>query len=123
MDEVRSLAAQGVGEITLLGQNVNAYAGAMADGTVVDLATLIHYVAEVDGVERIRFTTSHPVEFGDSLIEAYANVPKLANHLHLAVQSGSDRILCGHEARLHGARIQGKTAAPARRAPVDIGVH
>ncbi len=93
MDEVRSLAAQGVGEITLLGQNVNAYAGAMADGTVVDLATLIHYVAAVDGVERIRFTTSHPVEFGDSLIEAYANVPKLANQLHLAVQSGSDRIL------------------------------
>jgi tRNA-2-methylthio-N6-dimethylallyladenosine synthase len=93
MDEVRSLVAQGVGEITLLGQNVNAYAGAMADGTVVDLATLIHYVAAIDGVERIRFTTSHPVEFGDSLVEAYANVPKLANHLHLAVQSGSDRIL------------------------------
>jgi tRNA-2-methylthio-N6-dimethylallyladenosine synthase len=93
MDEVRSLASQGVGEITLLGQNVNAYAGAMSDGTVVDLATLIHYVAEVPGVERIRFTTSHPVEFSDSLIEAYANVPKLANHLHLAVQSGSDRIL------------------------------
>jgi tRNA-2-methylthio-N6-dimethylallyladenosine synthase len=65
----------------------------MDDGTVVDLATLIHYVAEVDGVQRIRFTTSHPVEFGDSLIEAYANVPKLANQLHLAVQSGSDRIL------------------------------
>ena len=93
MDEVRSLAAQGVGEITLLGQNVNAFAGAMNDGTVVDLATLIHYVAEVDGIQRIRFTTSHPVEFGDSLIEAYANVPKLANQLHLAVQSGSDRIL------------------------------
>jgi tRNA-2-methylthio-N6-dimethylallyladenosine synthase len=93
MDEVRSLAAQGVGEITLLGQNVNAYAGAMADGALVDLATLIHYVAAVAGVERIRFTTSHPVEFGDSLVEAYANVPKLANHLHLAVQSGSDRIL------------------------------
>src|SRR3954464_10130872 len=93
MDEVRSLVSQGVGEITLLGQNVNAYAGAMADGTVVDLATLIHYVAALDGVERVRFTTSHPVEFGDSLIEAYANVPKLANHLHLAVQSGSDRIL------------------------------
>src|SRR6188768_1635117 len=93
MDEVRSLASQGVGEITLLGQNVNAFAGPMADGTVVDLATLIHYVARIDGVERIRFTTSHPVEFGDSLIEAYANVPKLANHLHLAVQSGSDRIL------------------------------
>jgi tRNA-2-methylthio-N6-dimethylallyladenosine synthase len=93
LDEVKSLASQGVGEITLLGQNVNAYAGQMADGTVVDLATLIHYVAEVDGVQRIRFTTSHPVEFGDSLIEAYASVPKLANQLHLAVQSGSDRIL------------------------------
>jgi len=93
MDEVRALTSQGVGEITLLGQNVNAYAGAMTDGTVVDLATLIHYVAEVEGIQRIRFTTSHPVEFGDSLIEAYANVPKLANHLHLAVQSGSDRIL------------------------------
>jgi tRNA-2-methylthio-N6-dimethylallyladenosine synthase len=93
MDEVRSLASQGVGEITLLGQNVNAFAGAMEDGTVVDLATLIHYVAEVEGLQRIRFTTSHPVEFGDSLIEAYANVPKLANQLHLAVQSGSDRIL------------------------------
>ncbi|HET9862994.1 MAG TPA: tRNA (N6-isopentenyl adenosine(37)-C2)-methylthiotransferase MiaB, partial [Steroidobacteraceae bacterium] len=93
MNEVRELAAQGVGEITLLGQNVNAYAGAMHDGVVVDLATLIHYVAAVPGIERIRFTTSHPVEFGDSLIEAYANVPKLANHLHLAVQSGSDRIL------------------------------
>jgi tRNA-2-methylthio-N6-dimethylallyladenosine synthase len=93
MDEVRSLAQQGVGEITLLGQNVNAYAGAMLDGAIVDLATLIHYVAEVAGIERIRFTTSHPVEFSDSLVEAYASVPKLANHLHLAVQSGSDRIL------------------------------
>jgi tRNA-2-methylthio-N6-dimethylallyladenosine synthase len=93
LQEIRSLAAQGVVEVTLLGQNVNAYAGAMADGSVVDLATLIHYVAQLDGIERIRFTTSHPVEFGDSLIEAYANVPKLANQLHLAVQSGSDRIL------------------------------
>jgi tRNA-2-methylthio-N6-dimethylallyladenosine synthase len=93
LGEVRELVAQGVGEITLLGQNVNAYAGEMDDGTVVDLATLIHYVAEIDGVERIRFTTSHPVEFGDSLIEAYSNVPKLADQLHLAVQSGSDRIL------------------------------
>jgi tRNA-2-methylthio-N6-dimethylallyladenosine synthase len=91
--EVRQLADQGVGEVNLLGQNVNAYAGEMADGTVVDLATLIHYVARIDGIERIRFTTSHPVEFGESLIEAYANVPKLANQLHLAVQSGSDRIL------------------------------
>ena len=93
LDEVRRLAAQGVREITLLGQNVNAYAGPMADGALVDLATLIHHVAAVAGIERIRFTTSHPLEFTDSLIEAYASVPKLANHLHLPVQSGSDRIL------------------------------
>ena len=93
MQEVRALARQGVGEITLLGQNVNAYSGPMDDGAKVDLATLIHYVAKVGGVERIRFTTSHPLEFGDSLIEAYANVPQLANHLHLPVQSGSDRVL------------------------------
>jgi tRNA-2-methylthio-N6-dimethylallyladenosine synthase len=93
MDEVRQLAERGVREVTLLGQNVNAYAGAMADGAIVDLATLIHHVAAVDGIERIRFTTSHPLEFTDSLIEAYANVPKLANHLHLPVQSGSDRVL------------------------------
>jgi tRNA-2-methylthio-N6-dimethylallyladenosine synthase len=91
--EIESLAAQGVREVTLLGQNVNAYAGPMADGTLADLATLIHYVATIDGVERIRFTTSHPLDFNDSLIEAYANVPKLNNFLHLPVQSGSDRIL------------------------------
>ncbi|MDB6087741.1 MAG: (dimethylallyl)adenosine tRNA methylthiotransferase [Gammaproteobacteria bacterium] len=93
LEEVRQLASQGVGEITLLGQNVNAYAGPMADGALVDLATLIHHVAAVPGVELIRFTTSHPLEFNDSLIEAYASVPKLANHLHLPVQSGSDRVL------------------------------
>jgi tRNA-2-methylthio-N6-dimethylallyladenosine synthase len=93
LEEVRALAAQGVAEITLLGQNVNAYLGPMADGAQVDLATLIHHVARVPGIERIRFTTSHPLEFGDSLIEAYANVPQLANHLHLPVQSGSDRVL------------------------------
>jgi tRNA-2-methylthio-N6-dimethylallyladenosine synthase len=93
LDEVRALARQGVGEIVLLGQNVNAYAGAMSDGAIVDLATLIHHVAAIEEVQRIRFTTSHPLEFDDSLIEAYANVPKLANHLHLPVQSGSDRIL------------------------------
>jgi tRNA-2-methylthio-N6-dimethylallyladenosine synthase len=93
LEEVRALAAQGVVEVTLLGQNVNAYAGTMADGVVVDLATLIHHVARVAGIERIRFTTSHPLEFNDSLIEAFASVPQLAGHLHLAVQSGSDRIL------------------------------
>jgi tRNA-2-methylthio-N6-dimethylallyladenosine synthase len=91
--EVRTLALQGVREVTLLGQNVNAYAGPMDDGTPADLATLIHFVAAVDGVERIRFTTSHPLDFNDSLIEAYAHVPKLNNFLHLPVQSGSDRIL------------------------------
>jgi tRNA-2-methylthio-N6-dimethylallyladenosine synthase len=93
LDEVRQLAAQAVREVTLLGQNVNAYAGPMSDGALVDLATLIHHVAAIPGIERIRFTTSHPLEFTDSLIEAYASVPKLANHLHLPVQSGSDRIL------------------------------
>jgi tRNA-2-methylthio-N6-dimethylallyladenosine synthase len=91
--EVERLAAQGVREITLLGQNVNAYAGPMHDGTLADLSTLIHFVAGVNGVERIRFTTSHPLDFNDSLIEAYANVPQLNNYLHLPVQSGSDRIL------------------------------
>ena len=93
LEEVRALAAQGVCEVTLLGQNVNAYAGPMSDGAEVDLATLIHHVAALPEIERIRFTTSHPLEFDDSLIEAYASVPKLANHLHLPVQSGSDRVL------------------------------
>jgi tRNA-2-methylthio-N6-dimethylallyladenosine synthase len=93
VDEVSSLVAQGVSEITLLGQNVNAYRGPMQDGTDCDLATLIRHIARFDGLERIRFTTSHPVEFTDALVEAYADVPKLANYLHLPVQSGSDRIL------------------------------
>lgn len=91
--ETVSLAEQGVREITLLGQNVNDYRGAQHEGGVADLALLIRLVAEIDGIERIRFTTSHPLAFSDSLIQAYADVPKLANHLHLPVQSGSDRIL------------------------------
>ncbi len=93
LEETRQLAAQGVVEVTLLGQNVNAYRGPMADGALADLATLIHHVGRVPGIQRIRFTTSHPLEFDDSLIEAYANVEALANHLHLPVQSGSDRVL------------------------------
>jgi tRNA-2-methylthio-N6-dimethylallyladenosine synthase len=93
MEEIRRLADQGVKEINLLGQNVNAYAGPMDDGTPCDLGTLIYCVADVPGIERIRFTTSHPVEFKDSLIEAYRDVPQLANYLHLPVQAGSDRIL------------------------------
>jgi tRNA-2-methylthio-N6-dimethylallyladenosine synthase len=91
--EVASLAGQGVREVNLLGQNVNAYRGVMDDGDVADLALLIHYVAAIDGIDRIRYTTSHPVEFSDNLIDAYATVPELVNHLHLPVQSGSDRIL------------------------------
>ncbi|MEX2149853.1 MAG: tRNA (N6-isopentenyl adenosine(37)-C2)-methylthiotransferase MiaB [Steroidobacteraceae bacterium] len=91
--EVSSLVAQGVREITLLGQNVNAYRGPMQDGTDCDLATLIRHIARFDGLERIRFTTSHPLEFNNALVAAYADVPKLANYLHLPVQSGSDRIL------------------------------
>src|ERR1700691_3548912 len=110
LEEVHALARQGVGEILLLGQNVNAYAGAMADGAVVDLATLIHHVAAIAGIQRIRFTTSHPLEFSDSLVEAYASVPQLANHLHLPVQSGSDRILAlmkrGHTGLEYKQRIR-----------------
>jgi tRNA-2-methylthio-N6-dimethylallyladenosine synthase len=91
--EVVHLAGQGVREINLLGQNVNSYLGPMHDGAIADLATLIHFVAAVDGIERIHFTTSHPVEFNDALIQAFAEVPQLANYLHLPVQSGSDQIL------------------------------
>ncbi len=91
--EVVRLANQGVREVNLLGQNVNAYRGPMHDESIADLATLIHYIAAVNGIERIRFTTSHPIEFSDALVRAYGDVPKLANYLHLPVQSGSDRVL------------------------------
>ena len=93
LKEIRQLAALGVREVTLLGQNVNAYRGEMGDGGVADLALLIRTVAAIEGIARVRFTTSHPMEFSDSLIAAYADVPTLVNHLHLPVQSGSDRIL------------------------------
>lgn len=91
--EVATLADQGVREIHLLGQNVNDYRGVMHNGGIADLALLIHYIAAIDSVARIRFTTSHPSAFSDNLIAAYAEEPKLANHLHLPIQSGSDRIL------------------------------
>lgn len=91
--EVAQLAAQGVCEVNLLGQNVNAYRGENHLDEIVDFAELLHYVAGVPGIERIRYTTSHPVEFSDALIDAYADIPKLVDHLHLPVQSGSDRIL------------------------------
>jgi tRNA-2-methylthio-N6-dimethylallyladenosine synthase len=113
--EVVSLADQGVREVTLLGQNVNAYRGAKHAGGVVDLADLIRYVAEIDGIGRIRFITSHPVEFNDRLIEAFRDVPQLASHLHLPVQSGSDRILAamkrGHTALEYKAKIRKLRAA------------
>ena len=91
--EVEILAEQGVKEINLLGQNVNAYRGLMDDGEIADLALLIAIVAQVSGIERIRYTTSHPVEFSDRLIKTYAEVPELVSHVHLPVQSGSDKIL------------------------------
>ncbi|HEV7164551.1 MAG TPA: tRNA (N6-isopentenyl adenosine(37)-C2)-methylthiotransferase MiaB [Gammaproteobacteria bacterium] len=108
--EIAELSEQGVKEVTLLGQNVNAYRGPMHDGRVADLALLIEYAAALDGIERIRFTTSHPLEFSGRLIEAYASIPKLANYLHLPVQSGSDRILAamkrGHTALEYKAKIR-----------------
>lgn len=91
--EIAELVEQGVKEVTLLGQNVNGYRGPMADGSICDLAMLVEYVAELEGIERIHYVTSHPLEFSDALIEAYARVPKLANYLHLPVQSGSNKVL------------------------------
>ena len=108
--EVAALAAQGVREVTLLGQNVNAYSGPLDDGDEADLALLIEHVAAIPGIDRIRYTTSHPVEFSDRLIEAYARVPQLVGHLHLPVQSGSDRILAlmkrGHTTLEYKAKIR-----------------
>ncbi len=93
LTEAAHLAAQGVREINLLGQNVNAYRGLSHDGKTVGLALLIQYLASIDGIDRLRFTTSHPCEFSDSLVDVYREVPELASHLHLPVQSGSDRVL------------------------------
>ncbi|MCF6189449.1 MAG: tRNA (N6-isopentenyl adenosine(37)-C2)-methylthiotransferase MiaB [Cocleimonas sp.] len=108
--EIAKLAEQGVREINLLGQNVNSYRGDTHDGEIADLAMLIHYVAAVEGIDRIRYTTSHPVEFSDSLIQAYAEVPELVDHLHLPIQSGSDRILAamkrGHMAIEYKQKIR-----------------
>ena len=108
--EVAALADQGVREVNLLGQNVNAYRGAMHDGEVADLALLIRYVSAIDGIDRIRFTTSHPLELSDSLIDCYREVPELVSFLHLPVQSGSDPILAamkrGHTALEYRAKIR-----------------
>ncbi|MBL4566957.1 MAG: tRNA (N6-isopentenyl adenosine(37)-C2)-methylthiotransferase MiaB [Porticoccus sp.] len=108
--EVAHLAGQNVREINLLGQNVNAYRGDMPNDNVCDLAELITYVAKIDGIDRIRYTTSHPIEFSDSLIAVYAEVPELVSHLHLPVQSGSDRILAamkrGHTVLEYKSKIR-----------------
>ena len=93
LTEIAGLTAQGVKEITLLGQNVNAYRGVMADGEIADFAMLLEYVHEIPGVERLRFTTSHPREFSQRIIDCYGKLPKLVSHLHLPVQSGCDRVL------------------------------
>lgn len=110
IEEVEILASQGVREVNLLGQNVNAYRGRMDDGEVADLALLISIVAQIDGIDRIRYTTSHPVEFSESLIAAYAEVPELVSHLHLPIQSGSDKILSlmkrGHTALEYKSKIK-----------------
>ena len=91
--EVAQLAEQGVREVNLLGQNVNAFRGENHDGSICTFAELLHLIASIDGIDRIRYTTSHPVEFTDDIIEAYAHIPELVDHLHLPVQSGSDRVL------------------------------
>ena len=108
--EVAHLAGQGVREVNLLGQNVNAYRGETHDGDVMDMAELVTLIATIDGIDRIRYTTSHPVEFSDSLIEAYEQVPELVSHLHLPVQSGSDRVLAamkrGHTALEYKSKLR-----------------
>ncbi len=110
LHEIYQLSELGVREITLLGQNVNAYRGIKHNGEMADLALLITYIAEMDNITRIRFITSHPVEFSDCLIQVYADTPKLANHLHLPIQSGSDRILTlmkrGHSALEYKTKIK-----------------
>lgn len=123
--ECYQLASQGVRELNLLGQNVNDYQGMMENGDKADLALLIHYLAAIEGVGRIRFTTSHPVAFTDNLITAYAEVPELANHLHLPVQSGSDRILSlmkrGYTALEYKSKIRKlRKARPDIRLSTDI---
>ncbi len=110
LTEAAQLAEQGVRELNLLGQNVNAYRGVMHTGEIADLAMLIEYISAIDGIDRIRFTTSHPTEFSDNLIEVYGRVPELVDHLHLPVQSGSDRILAlmkrGHTGLEYKSKIR-----------------
>jgi tRNA-2-methylthio-N6-dimethylallyladenosine synthase len=110
MHEIRVLAEQGVREVNLLGQNVNAYRGEMPDGEIADLAVLLHAVRTIPGIDRIRYTTSHPNEMSQSLIDCYAEIPELVSHLHLPIQSGSDRVLAlmkrGHMAMEYKSTIR-----------------
>jgi tRNA-2-methylthio-N6-dimethylallyladenosine synthase len=119
--EVAGLAEQGVREVNLLGQNVNAYRGLMHDGEAADLALLLRFLAAIEGIDRIRYTTSHPLELSDALIEAYAEVPELVSHLHLPVQSGSDAILSamkrGHTVLEYKSKIR-----QLRRVRPDISI-
>ncbi|MFV8819500.1 tRNA (N6-isopentenyl adenosine(37)-C2)-methylthiotransferase MiaB [Haliea sp. E17] len=119
--EIAHLAAGGVREVNLLGQNVNAFRGATHDGQVADFAELLHYVAKIPGIERIRYTTSHPVEFSDALIDAYADIPQLVDHLHLPVQSGSDRVLAAMK-RSHTALEYKSKIRRLRKIRPDISI-
>ncbi|MDZ7662223.1 tRNA (N6-isopentenyl adenosine(37)-C2)-methylthiotransferase MiaB [Thiohalophilus sp.] len=119
--EVAELAERGVREVTLLGQNVNAYRGVMDDGDIADLGLLIQYVAAIDGIDRIRYTTSHPLEMNESLFQAYAEVPELVSHLHLPVQSGSDRVLALMK-RKHTAMEYKATIRRLREVRPDISL-
>jgi tRNA-2-methylthio-N6-dimethylallyladenosine synthase len=119
--EVAGLADKGVKEVNLLGQNVNAYRGLNHEGDIVDFAELITYVAAIPGIERVRYTTSHPVEFSDALINVYADVPELVSHLHLPVQSGSDRILAAMK-RGHVAAEYREKIAKLRAIRPDISI-
>ena len=119
--EVAGLAAQGVREVNLLGQNVNAYRGESHEGDIVDFAELLHYVAAIPGIDRIRYTTSHPVEFSDALVQAYAEIPELVDHLHLPVQAGSDRVLAAMK-RGHTALEYKSTIRKLRKVRPDISL-
>lgn len=121
ISEIAQLADQGVKEINLLGQNVNDYRGLMHDGKIADLALLIHYVAAIEGIERIRFTTSHPSAFSQNLIDVFAAEPKLVNHLHLPVQSGSDRILAAMKRNYTALEYKSKIRA-LRKVRPDISL-
>ncbi|MEM1187681.1 MAG: tRNA (N6-isopentenyl adenosine(37)-C2)-methylthiotransferase MiaB [Pseudomonadota bacterium] len=119
--EVAQLAGRGVREVTLLGQNVNAYRGLSHEGDIVDFAELLHFVAAIPGIDRIRYTTSHPVEFSDALIQAYADIPELVDHLHLPVQAGSDRVLAAMK-RGHTALEYKSTIRKLRAVRPDISL-